>query len=153
MIERLEQLTDEVAALHNKLLMLVGPTGARKSALLAELGHRRDATVLNVGSELGTRLASLPVRQRPLAAPTVLRELADQHTSSGLLLLDNLELLFDRTLRLDPLDLLKQLARSRRVVAVWPGELRDGRLTYAELGHPENQDYGLEGLVPFEIHL
>ena len=41
MIERLEQLTDEVAALHNKLLMLVGPTGTRKSALIADLGHRR----------------------------------------------------------------------------------------------------------------
>lgn len=152
MIERLEQLTDEVAALHNKLLMLVGPTGTRKSALIADLGHRRAATVLNVGRALGKRLASLPVKQRPLAAPTVLRELADQHTANGLLLLDNLELLFDRTLRLDPLDLLKQLARSRRVVAIWPGELRDGRLSYAELGHPENQDYSLEGLVPFETH-
>jgi hypothetical protein len=29
--------------------------------------------------------------------------------------------------------------------------LREGRLTYAELGHPEHQDYGLDGLVPFEI--
>ena len=68
-----------------------------------------------------------------------------------MLLLDNIELLFDRTLQLDPLDLLKRHAHARRVVAVWPGELRDGRLTYAEMGHPEHQDYGLDGLVPFEI--
>ena len=152
MIERLEQLTDESAALHNKLLIIVGPTGTRKSALLSDLGQRRDATVLNVGSELGRRLASLPVKQRSLAAPTVLRELADQHTANGLLLLDNLELIFDRTLQLDPLDLLKQLARSRRVISVWPGVLRNERLIYAEMGHPEHQDYGLEGLVSFEIH-
>ena len=82
---------------------------------------------------------------------TILRELAEQHATGDLLLLDNLELLFDRTLQLDPLDLLKRHAHVKRVVAVWPGELRDGRLTYAEMGHPEHQDYGLAGLVPFEI--
>ena len=151
MIERLEQITDEVAALHNKLIVLLGPTGTRKSAHLSDLGGRRGAAVLNVGRELGTRLASWPVKQRALAAPTLLRELADQHTAMDLLLLDNLELLFDRTLQLDPLDLLKQLARSRRVIAVWPGVLRNGRLIYAEMGHPEHQDYGLEGMVPFAI--
>jgi hypothetical protein len=37
---------------------------------------------------------------------------------TGVVLLDNIELLFDRRLRLDPLDLLKQLARARWVVAV-----------------------------------
>jgi hypothetical protein len=40
-------------------------------------------------------------------------------------------------------------------VAVWPGELqgdaRTGRLTYADMGHPEHQDYSLAGVVPFEI--
>jgi hypothetical protein len=80
-----------------------------------------------------------------------MRELADEYASGDLVLLDNIELLFDQSLRLDPLDLLKRHAHARRVVSVWPGELRDGRLSYAEMGHPEYQDYGLEGVVPFEI--
>lgn len=151
MIDRLERLTDDVAVLHSKLIVIVGVSGAGKSALLANLGGRHDAHVLNVGSELSRQLAARPAKQRALAVPTILRDLADEHAAGDLLLLDNIELLFDRTLRLDPLDLLKQLARSRRVVAVWPGELRDGRLIYAEMGHPEHQDYGLEGLVPFAI--
>lgn len=100
---------------------------------------------------MGTRLAAMSVKQRALAAPTLLRELTDEHAVTDLLLLDKIELLFDRTLQLDPLDLLKRHAHARRVVAVWPGELRDGRLIYAEMGHPEHQDYGLEGLVPFTI--
>ena len=82
-------------------------------------------------------------------------ELADQHASGDLLLLDNIELLFDRSLQLDPLDLLKRHAHAKRVVAVWPGELqgdaRTGRLTYSDMGHPEHQDYSLAGVVPFEI--
>ena len=100
---------------------------------------------------MGSRLAPLSQRQRMLQTSVMMRELADEHAVGDLLLLDNIELLFDRALQLDPLDLLKRHAHSRRVVAVWPGELRDGRLIYAEMGHPEHQDYGLEGLVPFAI--
>lgn len=147
---RLDRLVDEIAALHSKLILLVGHPGCGKTALLAELANRRGAKVMNVGAALGKRLAKLPLRQRALHAVVVMRELADEYTSGDLLLLDNLELLFEQSLKLDPLDLLKRLAHARRVVAVWPGEIRDGRLIYAEMGHPEYQNYSLEGLVLFE---
>ena len=100
---------------------------------------------------MAARLAALPPKQRHLQAVSILRELADQHAKGDLLLLDNLEVLFDKTLQLDPLDLLKRHAHSRRVVAIWPGELSNSRLTYANMGHPEHQDYSLDGVVPFEI--
>lgn len=151
MIDRLERLVEEIAALHSKLVLLIGAPGSGKTALLQVLGKNRGATPLNIGSALGSRLAAIPQKQRPLQTNTILRELADKHAVGDLLLLDNIELLFDRTLQLDPLDLLKRHAHARRVVAVWPGELRDGRLIYAEMGHPEHQDYGLEGLVQFAI--
>ena len=151
MIDRLERFVEEIAALHSKLVLLIGAPGSGKTALLQVLGKNRGATPLNIGSALGSRLAAIPQKQRPLQTNTILRELADQRAVGDLLLLDNIELLFDRTLQLDPLDLLKRHAHARRVVAVWPGELRDGRLIYAEMGHPEHQDYGLEGLVPFAI--
>jgi hypothetical protein len=150
-IDSLERLVDEIAALHSKLVLLVGAPGSGKTALLQLLGKYRGAKSLNIGSALGSRLAAIPQRQRHLQTNTILRELADQYAVGDLLLLDNLELLFDRTLQLDPLDLLKRHAHARRVVAVWPGLLRDARLSYAEMGHPEHQDYGLEGTVPFAI--
>jgi predicted ATPase len=150
-IDRLERLVEEIAALHSKLVLLIGKPGFGKTALLQALGKNRGATPLNIGSALGSRLAAIPQKQRPLQTNTILRQLADQHAVGDLVLLDNIELLFDRTLQLDPLDLLKRHAHARRVVAVWPGELRNGRLIYAEMGHPEHQDYGLEGLVPFAI--
>lgn len=151
MISRLERVVEEISALHSKLVLLIGAPGSGKTALLQVLGKSRGATPLNIGSALGSRLAAIPQKQRPLQTNTILRDLADQHAVGDLLLLDNIELLFDRTLQLDPLDLLKRHAHARRVVAVWPGELRDGRLIYAEMSHPEHQDYGLEGLVPFAI--
>ena len=149
--DRLEHLVDEIAALHSKLILIVGGTNVGKTALLHKLAESRNAVPLNVGSALGRRLAAVPQKERPLQTTSILRGLADEHAVGDLLLVDNIELLFDRALQLDPLDLLKRHAHARRVVAVWPGQLRDSRLSYAEMGHPEHQDYGLEGLVPFSI--
>lgn len=151
MLEKLERLVDEIAALHSKLILLVGAPHVGKTKLLSALGERDEAVPLNAGSQLGRQLAGLPQKQRHLEAGNILRELADHHACGDLLLIDNIELLFDQTLQLNPLDLLKRHAHTRRVVAVWPGELREGRLTYGDMGHPEHRDYGTEGLVPFEI--
>jgi len=155
MLERLERLTRDVAALHCKLILLVGAPRSGKTAFLLRLAKRFETEPLDVGRELGRQLAAVPQKQRRLQTGSILRELADQNTRSELLLLDNIEILFDRTLQLDPLDLLKRHAHARRIVAVWPGELRGdtrtGRLTYAETGHPEHRDYGLAGLVIFEM--
>ena len=151
MNEQLGRIIDDVHALHSKLVLLIGNGTTSKSALLGSLARSRSADVINVGSALGKHLAALPVKQRALSVPEALRGLSDKHGSNGLVLLDNIELLFDRSLRLDPLDILKQLGRARRVITAWPGQMREGRLIYAEMGHPEHQDYGLDGLVPFEI--
>jgi len=61
---------------------------------------------MNVGGTLATLLATLPQRQRQVQAMTLLRELADKYAIADLLLIDNIELLFDRSLKLDPLGLL-----------------------------------------------
>ena len=108
---------------------------------------RRTATPLNVGADLGRCIAGLSHSQRALSASGLLRQLADQQTSGELLLVDKIELLFDRSLKLAPLTLLKQLSCVRRVVATWPGEQSGGRLKYAEMGHPEYQDYAVDGLT------
>jgi len=151
MLERLNRRVEEIGTLQSKLLLLVGAPGAGKTALLRSYADHRDMAVLNAGVALGARLAALPQKQRHLQASTVLRELANEHAKDNVLLLDNIELLFDRSLHLNPLDTLKRHAHARRVVAVWPGEFSDGRLTYAVLGHREHQDYGTAGWVPFEL--
>ena len=155
MLPRLKHLVDEVAPLHSKVILLIGPPGCGKTALLSGLAEQVHVSVMNLGLELGTRLSKLPNKQRRLQAGNLLREIADEHASGDLLLVDNIELLFDASLAINPLDLLKRLAHARRVVASWPGEHRQGstetRLAYAETSHPEHRDYSLDGVVPFYI--
>jgi GTPase SAR1 family protein len=152
MIEKLDRLVEDMSGLNSKLILLIGPPRSGKSNLLEQLAERRQARVLSVGAALGRELLTVPSTRRHLHAADMLKELADRFASQGILLVDNIELLFDRSLHLSPLDLLRRHAHARRVIAVWPGELREDRLSYATTGHPEHQDYGIDGLVPFKIH-
>ncbi|TCR62221.1 BREX-3 system P-loop-containing protein BrxF [Bosea sp. BK604] len=147
-IDKLDRLVEDIAGLNSKLVLVIGPPRSGKSELLKQLSARRQAQVLNVGADLGRELLAVPSPRRHLQAADLLKGLADDLVGRGLLLMDNIELLFDQTLQLSPLDLLKRHAHARRVVAAWPGDLRGDRLSYATTGHPEHQDYGIDGLVP-----
>jgi len=153
--DRLERLIGEIGDLNIKLILLVGLSRSGKTQLLRQLSAKLNIEPLNVGLELGRRLAATPNNKRGFCAGEVLREIAllepfGDRTETPLLL-DNLELLFEPSLQINPLDLVRRLAHSRRIVAVWPGELRGDRLIYADMSHPEHRDYSQDGVVVLEI--
>ncbi len=147
-LDRLERLVGEIGDLQSKLILLVGNGG--KTRLLHALAQRLNAAPFNLGVKLGHRLAATPVSERGFSANELLREITDSARGDAPLMLDNLEVLFEPSLKINPFDLIKRLAHSRRVVAVWPGEMRDDRLVYASMGHPEYRDYTRDGVVVFE---
>ncbi len=143
----LERLIEEINDLQSKLIMLAG---SGKTRLLRALAQRLNGEALNVGATLGRRLAVTPVSDRGFSTNELLREITDGVGDDAPLLLDNLEVLFEPSLKVNPLNVIKLLAHSRRVIAVWPGEVRNDRLTYAGMGHPEHRDYSRDGVVVFE---
>lgn len=151
MIAKLERLIGEIGDINSKLVLLVGARRSGKTKLLRDLGKKLNIEPLNVGLELGRRLGAMPNNKRGFSSSELLREIADKDYNGDPLLLDNLELLFETGLQINPLDLVKRLAHSRRIVAVWPGDLRDDRLIYADMSHPEHRDYSRGGVVVLEI--
>lgn len=147
-MEQLDQLIEAIGALNNRLLLVIG---VGKTRSLQEVAHRLGAPVIDLGSSLGRRLMPLSHRQRTLQAGGLLSQLVQERAAEDLAIVDNLEILFDASLALNPLTLLRQQSRVRRLVAAWPGELHNGHLTYAKIGHPEHRDYPLDGLVTFEL--
>lgn len=152
MVEKLDQLVEDITSLHSKLILLTGPPMSGKSQCLQKFSERRKTPTLNVGAALGRQLLTVPSTRRHLLATELLAELSRNTARNGLLLMDNIELLFDCNLRLNPIDLLKRHAHANRVIAVWPGDLRENRLSYATTVHPEHRDYAVDGFVPFEIY-
>ena len=151
MLERLKGLVDDIGHRNIKLLLLSGPPGSGKSKLLATLASEFGIAVFNVGLEVGRGLTATSRDERADLVADLLRDMAREDQGHDLLLLDNVEVLFEKSLRSNPLYLLKRLAHSQRVVAVWPGELRDDRLIYADMSHPEHRDYSREGVVVLEL--
>ena len=151
-IEELDSIVDKIGDLNSKLVLLVGDPKSGRSHLLFELSKRRQASLVNVGAALGRSVLTVPISHRHRRAAELLKNQADGVAKDGLLLLYNIELLFDKTMRLNPIDFLRRFAQVRKVVAVWPGDLSNDRLTYACVGHPEHRDYAVTGVVPFHVN-
>lgn len=121
-------------------------------------------------------------RQRALQLPRLLAEIVAASAAdlpapwievarqAGVILLDNVEVLFDVSLKQDPLRLLQGLSRNKTVVAAWSGEIRtEGKglrteldagddsvlstqssslyLVYATPDHPEYRRYPLRDFL------
>jgi hypothetical protein len=94
-----------------------------------------DTPCINVNLQLSRVLMEVPPRERPLRVQRILDDLIQPGTAP--LLLDNLKLLFDPDLQVQPLGWLQRLSRARPVVATWNGSLDQGHLVYAREGEPE----------------
>lgn len=125
--------------LYHRLVLLVGETGSGKSSVLRSVAEELGTSVINVNLALSSELLELTAKQRSLRLPGILDQIAQKAQSP--VVLDNLEILFDKDLKQDPLRLLHGISRNRAVVASWNGTMNSGRLLYAETGHPEYRSY------------
>lgn len=121
---------------YHKLTIIVGRSGSGKTGLLSRIAAQLELPVVNLSLLLSQRLLSQTHRQRALRAEQIAIEIVDEHLQSGLCL-DNTELLFDSTLRLNPLVFLQDISRNRLIVASWNGALTDGEARFAYGGHPD----------------
>ena len=141
----------EARELYHRLILMVGPGGSGKTSALQEVSASTSAPLVNVNLELSRRMLDLTERQRALQLPRLLGEIVGEATGdlpaatlaaqAGLVLLDNIEILFDVHLKQDPLRLLQGLSRNKTVVAAWNGSIVDGHMTYAVPDHPEYRRY------------
>ena len=144
--DRIMKEIKQAALLYHRLVLVVGPAGTGKTTALRYLQDRNGAPFVNVNLELSRRMLDLTRHQRILRVPRLLQEIADRG-GEEMVLLDNLEVLFDVGLRQDPLRLLQGLSRNRIVVAAWNGTNVGGFLTYAAPGHPEYKSYPIRDFL------
>lgn len=136
-------------SLYYRLVLLVGKTGSGKTGILRDIACELGRPVINVNAALASGLLELTKKQRSLTVPEMLDQMASQTQSP--VILDNLEILFDKDLKLDPLRLLQNLSRNNTVLASWNGIVISGRLLYAEPGHPEYRCYDSPGVLIVDI--
>lgn len=143
--EKVLARVDKVAELYYRLLLVVAPSGSGKTPALWDVAERKGVPLVNLNREVAERLLDLTDRQRALQLPGVLEDVVGADPS--LIVLDNIEILFDVAFEQDPLRLLQRLSRNRTVVASWNGTVDGGYLVYATPDHPEYRRYPARELV------
>ena len=135
-LAQLEQAIEQASSQYFRLVILAGPPGSGKTATMQSVAQKIGCQVVNVNLELSKKMLELSRTQRSRQVARLMKELIAA-VSGNVVLLDNLEILFDTGLAVEPLRLLQVSSRNRTVVASWSGSYVAGTLTYAEPGHPE----------------
>ena len=133
---QIKQAIQEVANQFYRLVILVGLPTSGKTAALTSVAKNLGCSLVNVNLELSKKLLELTRSQRSRRVDQLLKDILAT-VPGDVVLLDNLEILFDTSLELEPLRLLQLSSRNRTIVASWNGSYQSGTLTYAEPSHPE----------------
>jgi RNase adaptor protein for sRNA GlmZ degradation len=143
----LREAIQQAGNLYHRLVLLAGPQGVGKTAALQSISKEQAYPLINVNLQLCKAMLELTRSQRTRQVEQLFKAVVAA-ASAEVVLLDNLEVLFDPGLEVEPLRLLLNASRNRTLVAAWNGTFRDGTLAYAEPGHPEFAQYKqVEALV------
>jgi non-ribosomal peptide synthetase component F len=146
LVEQIMHQIDQAAMLYHRLILVVAPSGMGKTKVLQGIAKRTRVRSLNVNLELSRRLLEFTERQRALQVSRVLSDIVGKDDEQ-IVLLDNTEVLFDVSLKQDPLRCLQGLSRHKTVVAAWNGTIEHGYLIYAAPDHPEYRRYPATDLL------
>lgn len=131
---------DQLAELYHRLMIVVAPAGAGKTDAIREVQQRTGFPLININLELSRHMLDLTDRQRALQLPRILGEIIDE-AEGHVILLDNIEILFDVSLKQDALRLLKGLSRNKTIIVSWNGSVENDYVTYAVPSHAEYKRY------------
>ena len=136
----------EASVLYHRLVLLVAPAGSGKTTVLQDVCEGIGAPMINVNLGLSKRMLDLTERQRVLQLPRLLQGMVGE-VEGDTVILDNIEVLFDISLKQDPLRLLHGIARNKTVVVAWNGAIEGDHVTYAVPDHPEYRRYSHRDLI------
>ena len=151
-VKYLQKSVESVSGRYHKLVLVTGSFDSGKTDLLRmyERMNPEDIKYINLNHDLTRRLMDIPSSQLPLESEKCVNEIFKEY-KSPILLVDNIEELFDPVLSLDPLRLLQRLSRSKTLVVAWPGRYKEGDVSYAEPGYKEYKAYSIKDLVVIDL--
>lgn len=137
LVDEVKLSAERASQMYHRLLVIVTKDDIGVGRYIGEgLEVRR----INVGEKLGEELLEIPASRRPLKVAGLLAALLDDVVDDRVLL-DNIEILFEDSLKVEPLALLRSVSRRRLVMVIWRGEIETGNLVYGVPGHPEYRNY------------
>ena len=141
--EEIRKSIQDAKNLYEKLILLVGKSGSGKTKILQKISEDLAAPTINVNLEMSYRLLDLPVDRRASTLSRLFSEVV-KDSESDIVLLDNIEILFDKSLQQNPLMLLQTNSKNKTLIAACNGKIESERLIYAKPDHPEYWVYPIK---------
>ncbi len=135
---------------YHACLLLIHPEIVRLQTAVSYLTQTNNWPTLSIGKELSQALLPIAPRQRSRQARRILPELVSRH-APGPLLCTEIDLLFEPTLSLDPLALLREASRKVTLIVAWPGRYQNGVLACAVPEHAHFRTWDNPDLCPYCI--
>lgn len=149
-IPYLQSAVTSIKSSRERLILLVASSGKGKTQVLRKYAAENGLPLLSLS------LLITKAIQAGLQPEKLIGYLRQELEGLGeVVLLDNLEVLFQPDLKLQVLQLLKLLSRERTLIAAFPGRVIDGSLVYAEASHPEYKafsQYEIKDLIIFDLN-
>jgi hypothetical protein len=133
-----DEINAQIAALsgaHFRLLWIAGGDASKRHAHLQEIAKDSGVPLLDVGKMLSAALLDLPVKLRAVSAEECFHDLLKEG-AGDVRCLEHLDILFDQSLQLDAISLIKNSSRRFTLVASWPGVHKGDMLSYGSPDHP-----------------
>lgn len=144
-------LLEPATELYSRLILVVRHAQTRKRTVLKTVAAATGGTLINVGLTLTTALLAYEPRQLPFKTDELLSALVRKAPHVPVLL-DNIDILFDRKLAVDPMVLLQKVSRSQTLIVAWRGVIERGTLHYAKPGLREWRTYPVRDLLVVDLN-
>lgn len=95
----------------------------------------KNIEILNLNLLLSKSLLEIPKAKYPMYVEEFVRALIPD--PSKVYVLEHIDILFDPALQIHPIRLLENISKQMKLMVIWPGVYENGKLSYAESGHPE----------------
>ncbi len=136
-LQLVKEKIDQCEYQYNRILLLVGKFGSGKTKLLQAISKSYKYPYINLNLALSERLLNLSNAERiSLDLDDIMSDIVNKNTSE-VILIDNIEIIFNPELKRDPLQLFRHISRNKTIIVSWPGSYENQKLSYAEPYHPE----------------
>lgn len=135
-----------------RLVWIAGGSSQERTTVLQGLAEAEAGAYVDLGKKLSASLLDV---SPPLRAASVQAcfDGSLPGSDSGVTCLDHLEVLFEPSLKTNPVALIRNASRHTVLVAAWPGTFESGHLLFGAPDHPAHADIAEADLESTVFHI
>lgn len=145
-IQFIEQINKAISDVSNRYYKLIFVYDYRDGKSVKKFAETHSLPYINVNIEISQLLQDIPMDRRSFRITEKFQQLIDTY-HDDVICLDYYELLFDNSLAIDPMILIKNNSRYKTLIISWRGKIIGDALIHAEPGHPEYKKFIVQDAI------